>query len=276
MSKIRKIGKVTILNDERVSKEEKNNEEIYEYLKSRSFDNFLNPIDRSESKTTYPFIKDKSINNYQKGEDLIKTVALLHNKTSFNKEINPSKYTEIKNSIIGHINYLDKYYYELLDKTEIKEYPSPSDTIFLRNYSKLLSLFDFLKQETESWYELAKNNTKKRVALNHGNLSLDHLLKSEKDYLISWDNSTFDSPILDITTLYHNEWNNVDFPSMLKNYLERCSLTEEEKKLLFINLAIPKKIEKVEDELINVSITSALFDYIYKTEDLIRPYYTEK
>ncbi len=276
MNKIRKIGKVSIINNEKVIKKEKNNDEIFEYLESRSFDNYLKPIERSDERTVYPYIKDKSVDKYQKGEDLIKTVALLHTKTSFNKEINPSKYKEIHDNIIGHINYLDKYFYEYLDKTELIEYPSPSDTIFLRNYSKLLSLFDFLKQETDTWYKLAKNNTKKRVALNHGNLNLDHLLKNDKDYLISWDNATFDSPILDITNLYHNEWNHIDFSSALKNYLDRCSLSEDEKKLLFINLAIPKKIEKTKDEMINVMITSNLFDYIYKTEELIRPYYTEK
>lgn len=276
MNKIRKVGKVSIFNDEKVIKQEKNNDEIYEYLESRNFDNYLKPIERVDERAVYPYIKDKSVDNYQKGEDLIKTVALLHNKTSFNKEINPSKYKEIHDSIIGHINYLDKYFYEYLDKTELKEYPSPSDTIFLRNYSKLLSLFDFLKQETDTWYELAKDNTKKRVSLNHGNLSLDHLLKNDKDYLISWDNATFDSPILDITNLYHNEWNNIDFSTALKNYLERCSLSADEKKLLFINLAIPKKIEKTSDEMINVMETSRLFDYIYKTEELIRPYYTEQ
>lgn len=276
MSKIRKIGKVSIKNEERVIKKDKNNTEIFEYLESRDFTNFLKPESRSNDESIYPFIKDKSIDNYQKGEDLIKTVALLHNKTSFSKEINPTKYKEIHDNIISHINYLDSYYYDYLDKTELKEYPSPSDTIFLRNYSKLLSLFDFLKKETDNWYELAKDNTKKRVSLNHGNLSLDHLLKSDKEYLISWDNATFDSPILDITNLYHNEWNKANFSSMLKNYLERCSLSDDEKKLLFINLAIPKKIEKYDDEMINVSVTSNLFDYIYKTEELIRPYYTEK
>lgn len=156
-------------------------------------------------------------------------MALLHNKTSYNKEINSNKYKEIHDNIISHVNYLDKYYYDMLDKIELVEFPSPSDTIFLRNYSKLLSLFDFLKQETNSWYDSVKNKNKQRVALNHGNLSLDHLLKNERDYLISWDNATFDSPILDITNLYHSEWENLDFESILKNYLDRCSLNDDEK-----------------------------------------------
>ena len=276
MNKIKKIGRVSIIGEEKVRKKDKDNLKIYEYLESRDFHNYLNPTTRTEDESIYPYIKDVSIDKYQKGEDLIKTVALLHNKTSYNKEINSNKYKEIHDNIISHVNYLDKYYYDMLDKIELVEFPSPSDTIFLRNYSKLLSLFDFLKQENNSLYDSVKNKNKQRVALNHGNLSLDHLLKNERDYLISWDNATFDSPILDITNLYHSEWENLDFESILKNYLDRCSLNDDEKKLLFINLAIPKAVRKSNDEMINVNIMRSLFDYIYKTEALIRPYYSEK
>ena len=121
------------------------NKEIFEYLESRDFHNYLNPLERNEEESIYPYIKDITIDKYQKGEDMIKTVSLLHNKTSYNKEINSTKYKKIHDNIIGHVNYLDKYYYEMLDQIELEEFPSPSDTIFLRSYSKLLSLFDFLK-----------------------------------------------------------------------------------------------------------------------------------
>lgn len=275
MSRIRKTGKVSIYDENTVKKKDKNNEELFSYLESRDFHNYLKFIDRSEDTSTYPYIKDLSIDNYQKGEDLIGIVALLHNKTSYNKEINKEKYKSIHDNIIGHINYLDKYYYEMLDKIELVEYPSPSETIFLRNYSKLLEVFDFLKKETDNWYQSVNTKTKERVCLNHGNLSLDHLIKSDKEYLISWDSSSFDSPILDITNFYHKEWEKLDFETILKKYLDRCSLSDEEKKLLFINLTIPKKIEMTADEMINVNETRRLFAYIYNTENLIRPYYTK-
>ena len=276
MNKIRKLVNVSIINEERVRKKDKDNKEIFEYLESRDFHNYLNPLERNEEESIYPYIKDITIDKYQKGEDMIKTVSLLHNKTSYNKEINSTKYKKIHDNIIGHVNYLDKYYYEMLDQIELEEFPSPSDTIFLRSYSKLLSLFDFLKQETDRWYEGVKNKTKQRVVLNHGNLELDHMLKNDKDYLISWDKSTFDSPILDITNLYHKEWQNLDFEYLLKSYFERCSLSDDEKKLLFINIAIPNIVKKDKDEMINVNAMRSLFDYIYKTEALIRPYYSEE
>lgn len=276
MSKIRKTGRVSIIDDRIVKKKDKDNSKLFEYLKSRDFHNYLGYSERNADESVYPYIEDLSIDKYQKGEDLVKTLALLHNKTSYSKEINSSKYKEIRDNIISHVNYLDAYYYEMLDRTELIEYPSPSEIIFLRNYSKLLSLFDFIKQETNNWYDSVKTKNKQRVALNHGNIKLEHLIKNEQDYLISWDQARFDSPILDITNFYHEEFEQLDFDAILKNYLERCSLSDDEKKLLFINLAIPEAVKKKKDEMTNVNNMRRLFDYIYKTEILIGPYYSKK
>ena len=276
MNKIKKTGKAAIIDDKIVKKRDKNNEEIFNYLESRDFHNYLMFTERTGEESIYPYIKDLSIDNYQKSEDLIGLVALLHNKTSYSKEINSEKHKKIRDNIIGYVKHLDEYYYQMLDSIELIEFPSPSDTIFLRNYSKLLELFEFITNETNTWYENTSDKTKERVCLNHGNIRLDHLIKGDKEYLISWDNSSFDSPILDLINFYHEEWEKLDFEVLLKKYLDKCSLTEDEKKLLFINLAIPEKIIKYDDELINVSVTRRLFDYIYKTEKLIRPYYSKQ
>lgn len=277
MNRIIKQKKVTIYNDEYVKKNDKDNEEIYDYLESRDFHHYLKYQQRISDVSYYPYIKDLSISDYQKGEDLINLVALLHNKTSYSKEISKEKYQHIHDNILGYINYLDDYYYKLLEDFEVIEYPSPSQNLFLTNYSKLLTLFDFLKKENDSWYNLVQNKNKERVCLNHGNLSLEHLLKKDREYLISWDKANFDSPILDLVTLYHNEWEKLNFSTILNIYFDKCNLTDEEKKLLFINIAIPKKIKLANnEEITNVSEVRRLFDYIFKTEDLLRPYYTEQ
>ena len=80
MNKIRKLGNVSIINEERVRKKDKDNKEIFEYLESRDFHNYLNPLERNEEESIYPYIKDITIDKYQKGEDMIKTVSLLHKR----------------------------------------------------------------------------------------------------------------------------------------------------------------------------------------------------
>lgn len=275
MNRIRKLKSITIYDDEYIKKEDKDNEEIYNYLESRDFHQYLKYQQRIDNTSFYPYVRDLSIDKYQKGEDLINIVALLHNKTSYNKEITKERYKKIHDNISGYINHLDDYYYKLLENFEIIEYASPSQNLYLSNYSKLLILFDFIKKENDSWYELVKNKSKERVCLNHGNLCLDHLIKSDREYLISWDKASFDSPILDLVTLYHNEWENLEFSSIINIYLEKCKLTDEEKKLLFVNMAIPKKIQVHNQEIANIEEVRKLFDYIFKTEEILRPYYSE-
>jgi len=274
MSKITKKGKVKIIDD-RVIKADNNNKKIFDYLKSRNFNNYLEYESRLNDESIYPYIEDNSIDNYQKGEDMIKVIAELHNKTSYNKEISHEIYLNIYNNIIGYIKHLEDYYALLIENIEYVEFPSPSQSIFISNYTKLLELFDFIKNETNNWYEIVSSSTEERVSLNHGNLRLSHFIRNDKDYLISWDKATFDTPILDIVKFYHHDMYNVDFKNLIKLYLNKCNYTEEEKKLLFINLTIPKKIEFTDDEMLNIKIVRELFDYIYKTEDLIRPYYSK-
>ena len=58
-----------------------------------------------------------------------------------------------------------------------------------------------------------------RISLIHNNLELNHYIRGEdKDYLISWDNATFDSPVLDLVHLYKKEFFNVEFSSLFKIY----------------------------------------------------------
>ena len=85
-----------------------------------------------------------------------------------------------------------------------------------------------------------------------------------------------DTPVADLIDFYHNEWNNLEFSGILETYFSKCSLSDEEKKLFFINISIPLKVEFGENEYINTMRVTDLFDYIHKTELLIGPYYSIK
>ena len=57
--------------------------------------------------------------------------------------------------------------------------------------------------------------------------------------------------------------------------MEKYPLLEYEKKLLFILLAIPPEIKEEKTEFNKCIAWSKLLDYVYKTEELIRPYITD-
>lgn len=278
MNKLKRIGKVLIKNDEVVIKKENINLELYDYLKSRDFNNFPALVDRFDERgqNVYEYIKDLSLDQNQLGNDLASTLALLHNKTSFNKEVNLDRYKSIYDNLMGYLNYIEDYYFQILKESEYVEYPSPHESLFQNNYTKLREDIIFCKKECDNWYKMVQDKTKERVCLNHGNVSLKHIIRNSKSYLISWDKNHFDTPVADLIDFYHNEWNNLEFSGILETYFSKCSLSDEEKKLFFINISIPLKVEFGENEYINTIRVTDLFDYIHKTELLIGPYYSIK
>ena len=44
-----------------------------------------------------------------------------------------------------------------------------------------------------------------RVCVVHNNLKDEHLLKNDKNYLISWDKYLIDTPVLDLYRFFQNE-----------------------------------------------------------------------
>lgn len=258
------------------NKKNKNIKELYKYLNSRSFKYYPKLIeDNRDEVNVFEYVEDNSIDNEQKLIDLINLISLLHSKTSYYKEITNDKIKEIYEELLGRVGYLEEYLNKIIYEIEDNVFVSPSGNLILINSSKIFSSLTFLKNEIEEWYKISIDTNKMRVSIVHNNLELDHYIKNEKEYLISWDNYIIDSPILDIVKLYKNVYLTMDFSNPLKVYIEKFPLNENEKKLLFIMLVMPDEINLTNNELKNISIVRKYLDYIYKTENLIRPYYSK-
>lgn len=256
-------------------KKDKNIKELYKYLSSRSFEYYPKLIEDNRSDVNvYEYIEDNSIDDEQKLYDLIKLISLLHNKTSYYKEVTNDKIKSIYEELLGRVAFMEEYFNRLIFEIEDNVFVSPSGNLLLNNSSKIFESMTFLKREIEEWYKLSIDSNKMRVSLIHNNLELEHYIKNKEDYLISWDNYKIDSPILDIVKLYKRVYLNMNFSEPLKIYMENFELTDIEKKLLFIMLVMPDELNLTNNELKNVSIVRKYLDYIFKTENLIRPYYS--
>ena len=285
LTKIYKPYKVTVKGSTKIfnctngdyvvkPKKEKDIKELYKYLSSRSFEYYPKLIEDNRSDVNvYEYIEDNSIDDEQKLYDLINLISLLHNKTSYYKEVTNDKIKSIYEELLGRVLFLEEYFNKIIFEIEDNVFISPSNNLLLNNSSKIFESLTFLKREIEEWYKISIDKNKMRVSLIHNNLELDHYIKNKDDYLISWDNYKIDSPILDIVKLYKKVYLNMDFSEPLKTYMDKFELTEIEKKLLFIMLVMPDEINLSENELRNVSIVRKYLDYIFKTENLIRPYY---
>ena len=152
---------------------------------------------------------------------------------------------------------------------------SLNNSVVFRNQI-INSALDFCKKELDSWLKKMEGKTKERVVHCHNNLTIDHYVKNNTEAFISWDNYTVDTPVLDLYNLYQKDYLKYDFSNFLETYNNKFILTDEEKKLLFILISMPFKIELKENEFNNTKKVNNLLTYIYKTENLIRPYYSPK
>lgn len=261
---IRKYRNKTIIEGNRVIK--KRNDkiiELYEYLSTRNFENIPKIINKNEDTIELEYIEPIKYHEVTKGTEFIKTVSTLHYKTMFFKDVSKNKYKKIYNKLQNNIEYLKKYYEEMIDKIESEIYMSPSHYLFARNYTSLDSSLKYASNELKKWYKLVENKSKERVCIVHNNLSLEHFIKGEQNYLISFDKYLVDTPILDIYIFYKKEGYKYDFNYLLKIYNENLELLQEEKMLLNILISIPPKIEKINNEYLNTKNIKEIFDYIY-------------
>lgn len=274
--RITKKKNVTIIDSTSgsyVIKEKKDNKinKAYSYLISRSFDYF--PELQGEMRSdvnVFQYVEEVNMPVEQKALDMMELVALLHNKTTYYKEITEDKYKEIydnlKNNIIYTKNYYDNMYNILIEET----YMSPSHYLFMRNIYKVFAALDYTLNELDVWYDSTKDDLKERVAFIHNNLEVEHFIKNKKGYLVSWEKSKIDSPILDLITFYQKEYMNFDFESLFRKYLKNYPLKDNEQKLLYIVISIPPLINLEGKEMNVTRDIRKKLDYIFKTENLIK------
>ena len=271
-------GKSTILEttcgDFIIKPKNKDINELYTYLTNRGFMNYPKIIDSSRDEVNvFEYVEDIKLPKEQKCDDLIEIIASLHNKTSYFKEVSEDKFKSIYEDIKSNISYLSNYYNTLYEIGFNEVYASPSNYIFMRNYFKINAALEYANSELDNWYSLVTNETKIRVCLIHNNLELNHLLNNK---LISWDNYIIDTPVIDIVKLYKNEWKNINFSEILERYIYKFPLLDYEKKLLFILISMPPQIKKSNNEFEKCKVISEVMDYVFKTEELIRPYNTKQ
>ena len=256
-----------------VIKEKKDNKinKAYEYLLSRNFDYFPKlALEERDNVNVFEYIEDIPMPKEQKAMDMIDLVALLHNKTTYYKEVTLDKYQEIFENLKDNIAYTQNYYNFLYEKLLEEVYPSPSHYLLMRNIYKIFEALSFCNKELDEWFENVKGEEKTRVAFIHNNLETDHFIKNNREYLISWENSKIDSPILDLIVFYQKEYMNLNFEPILQRYFCHYPLNSNEKHLFFIVISIPPIINLEGSEINITKNIRKKLDYVFKTENLVK------
>lgn len=258
---------------------EKNREDksqIFSYLNSRSFDYYPKILsDKSDEYEITEYVEQVDMPDEQKMLDMIDLVALLHSKTTHYEEVDEEEYKEIYEDINNNIAYLYSYYMDFLSIAENSIYMSPSQYMLALNISKILGSLNFCKDEIDKWYKMVKEKRKQRLVVLHNNLDLTHFIKNKSSYLISWDKSKIDIPIFDLYKLYKRHSLKYDFSEIFKRYEHSYPLLEEEKKLFFILISLPDKLEYNASEYQMCCEISNIIENLVRTENFISPYYSK-
>lgn len=255
-----------------IKKKTKSLNDTFNYLLSRSFNYFPEIIKEDNDYIYYKYIEDINEPKEQKMIDLMLLLSILHNKTTIYKELDIDYYKEIYEDTNKKIDDTYRYYNELMDNIDEQVYMSPSNYLIARNISIIYSSLNYAKEHIDIWYKMIENNRQTRLVTIHNNLSLDHYIKQDKPYFISWDKSKLDIPIYDLIHIYKTHYLEYDFINMLKIYLNKYPLNKEEMTLFLTLISIPDKIKSTENEYKRVLEVRRIIDYIYKTKDILKEY----
>ena len=247
INSIKYIGNIIIIDSDKgnfVYKDNSNNYDIYDYLKSRGFTHFPMPINNKNSNyEIVEYIPIKQVPNEQKLKDLIYLTSLLHKNTSFNKEIDLDEIKNMYENISNEADYLMNYYHDLNNYIDNITFMSPTEYFLVSNIDLFYYLISFVKVEINNWYNHMKNKKTFRYSMIHNNLSLDHLLENNKSYLISWNKACLNTPIIDLEKIYKDNFYDLDLNDFIKEYEKNNYLDEYEYLYLLIKLGLPKRIE---------------------------------
>ena len=260
-----------------IKRRDKSLDNLYKYLKSRSFNYFPDILYQTDNYDVYRYIEDTTLPKEEKAEDIINLVTLLHGKTTFHKEIDDNTYKELYENTIEQLDYLMNYYNDIAELIEREEYMSPSHYYFIRNISKVFAAINYCRYHIDKWYEIIEEKKRIRVVQLHNNLNLDHYLTdSTSPYLISWRLSKRDIPIYDLIKLYKQYYQELDFCELIRTYERHYPMLPEEKELFFVLISIPERLDFREGEYNMCEKVKIFYDYLLTSEKLIEDYFPTK
>jgi len=267
------LGSAKILETEEgkvvLKKKTDETSELYSYLKTRGFHQYLENKELTDEYEIYPFIEEVNIPAEQKAIDLMYILSMLHTKTTFYKEIDIDQDKEIYDRLHQKIIDLMRHYHDIQNQIEEKIYYSPSEYLLIRNISSIYYALDYSLKNLNDWYDEKSTKTKQRVVLLHNKIETDHILISNDIHLISWNHAKYDTPIYDFINFYKKEYLNFEMNSLFSIYSSKYNYTSDEMYLFFAILTIPDKITIKKEHYQNTYEIIKLIKYIEITNQFI-------
>lgn len=250
-------------------------EEIYKYLKTKEFTNYLEPAFIKDNYEYSRYIPADELPKEDKAIELIQVMTMLHTKTTTYQEINIDEIKKLYEETKNYISYLRNYYLDLQDYIETKEFFSPAEQVLMFNISSIYKSLNFAEQKLDDWYNLKSTQKRERQVQLHNNLSLEHFLISEDKYLINWKLSSKNYVVYDFIKLFQNEFDSLEMTSLFDIYQTKYKYTEDEQFLFQAFLSIPPKLTFNKTNYINTINARKTINYVSKVFNFISKYNEE-
>lgn len=271
----RKNAKLVTKNKQKyiykIKRKDKTN--IYNYLKSKDFQNYLPYTELTNEYEVYRYINDNLTQKEDKAIELVYTLSMLHIKTTIYQEIDIDKTKEIYENTKSKINDLRIYYLDLQDYIETKVYMSPAEYLLMKNISKFYKSLNYAEQKIDMWYQEKTKLKKERLVQLHNNIKLEHFLVEDIPYFISWDKSERGLVVFDFLNFYQNEYQELEMSSLFDIYQSKYRFSPDELLLFQALLAIPTKVTFEKTNYINTLEVKKRVEYIEKTNKFLSKYY---
>lgn len=275
VKKYKQIGSVHILYTDNGTyclkkKKREDIKDVINYLKAKQFNNILLPkSDNSDRYEITDYIEEVPFLEEDKAMEAIYLISMLHNKTTFYKSISLDEVKCFYEKNTNHIIEMKNYYESLCYRYEENLFLSPSQYLFIRNITVIFNALDYSKFYIDKWYDIAKTKNSRRVAMNHNNLELSHVIVGENPYIINWNDASIDMPIMDLYYFFRKNFLSINMFSLFQVYTSKYQLLAEEIFLLFSLLLIPEKLELKDYDIYNTRVVYDNYKYLSNVLDFI-------
>ncbi len=257
-----------------LKKTNQNEHDVYNYLRSKDYHNFLPPVEKTSTYDLYQYINTE-LPTQDKAIELIYLMSMLHIKTTTFQEITLDKVKEQYEETIQKITYLRDYYLDQQDYIETKVFMSPAEQLLMRNISKIYKALNYAEYKINSWYELKSKQKTERIVQLHNNLTTKNILKSQNSYLINWEKSKKGLVVYDFLNFYHNHYFEMEMTSLFREYQAKYKYTADETLLFQSLISLPPKLTFEKTNYINTLNARKVIDYVEITNVFLSEYYKE-
>ncbi|WP_019391314.1 spore coat protein YsxE [Priestia filamentosa] len=182
---------------------------------------------------------------------LFRELAELHAFSSYEEKIDVKEKEKHYEELVSRWNERETAMATYVEQSEKEVYMSPFQLYFCTFYYEMTRSLTFAKEQFEKWYEIAKEEGKTRLVINHGKVSTKHFVydENENGYFINFEEAREGSPVYDLADFYYRSLKtyplqNLDVYEWFENYESHFPLNETEKRLFCAYLAFPERFYK--------------------------------